>query len=123
MLGPTGLLGFVVTLGLFLYELRGMQRCARLEVQAGTLEDCLGLSVDEGPFIGQPKRSLGGMLGPPAAGLIIYLATAFTWPYIAGFGFSWWSRLHARLAAARLRIRTGGILGAGQAVAGQGSHQ
>jgi hypothetical protein len=31
------------------------------------------------------------MLGPPAAGLIIYLATAFTWLYVAGFGFSWWA--------------------------------
>lgn len=91
LLGPIGLLGFVVTLGLFAYELRGMQRCARLEVQACTLEERLPLSAAEGPFRGQPERSLGGMLGPPAAGLIIYLATAFTWLYVAGFGFSWWA--------------------------------
>ena len=90
LLGPIGLLGFVVTMGLFAYELRGMQRCSRLEVQAGSLEGKLGLNEEEGPFKGQPKRSLGNMLGPPAAGLIIYLATAFTWIYIAGFGFSWW---------------------------------
>lgn len=91
LLGPIGLLGFVVTLGLFAYELRGMQRCARLEVQACTLEERLPLSSAEGPFRGQPERSLGGMLGPPAAGLIIYLAAAFTWLYVAGFGFSWWA--------------------------------
>jgi hypothetical protein len=87
-LGPLGLLGFAVTVGLFAYELRGMQRCTRLEVQAATLEDQLGLSREEGPFKGQPKRSLGGMLGPPAAGLIIYLGSAFTWLYVAGLGFS-----------------------------------
>jgi hypothetical protein len=89
-LGPIGLLGLVVTVGLFAYELRGMQRCHRLEVQAGTLEEQLGLSTEEGPFLGQPPRSLEGMLGPPAAGLIIYVATAFIWLYIAGYGFSWW---------------------------------
>jgi hypothetical protein len=66
-LGPIGLLGVVVTAGLFAYELRGMQRCARLEVQASKLEEGLGLNVNEGPFKGQPKRSLKGMLGPPLA--------------------------------------------------------
>jgi hypothetical protein len=90
LLGPIGLLGAIVTVGLFAYELRGMQRCHRLEVQACILEERLGLSVDEGPFKGQPDRSLGGMLGPPLAGLVIYLATAFTWLYIAGRGFCWW---------------------------------
>ena len=105
ILGPIGLLGLVVTMGLFAYELRGMQRCSRLEVQACTLEGCLGLSVAEGQFKGQPERSWCGMLGPPAAGLIIYLATAFTWFYIAGVGFSWslsrshtWRLLFAYLA-------------------------
>ena len=89
-LGPIGLLGLAVTVGLFAYELRGMQRCYRLEIQAGTLEKHLGLSTEEGPFRGQPPRSLRGMLGPPTAGLIIYIATAFIWLYIAGYGFSWW---------------------------------
>jgi hypothetical protein len=90
LLGPIGLLGVVVTAGLFAYELRGMQRCTRLEVQASRIEHRLGLSAAGGPFKGQPGRSLWGMLGPPAAGLIVYLATAFTWLFIAGFGLSWW---------------------------------
>lgn len=98
LLGPIGLLGLVVTVGLFFYELRGMQRCHRLEVQAATLEERLGLSREEGPFMGAPPRPLMNMGGPPAAGLIIYLATAFTWIYIAGSGFlrraavpqAWW---------------------------------
>jgi hypothetical protein len=39
------------------------------------------------------------MLGPPAAGLIIYLATVFVWLWLAGYGFSsrrefaWWLKL------------------------------
>jgi hypothetical protein len=78
-LGPNGIFGFVVTLGLFAYELRGMQRCHRLEVQLAALERLFRLSPEQGPFLGQPKRKLGNMLGPPAAGLIVYLATAFAW--------------------------------------------
>jgi hypothetical protein len=90
LLGPIGLLGLAVTAGLFVYELRGMQRCARLEVQACMLEDALGLGKKGGPFKGQPKREWE-ILGPPLAGLIIYIATAFTWAFIAGVGFFWWS--------------------------------
>jgi hypothetical protein len=90
LLGPIGLLGIVVTAGLFAYELRGMQRCTRLEVQASMIEHGLGLTAESGPFKGQPDRSIWGMLGPPAAGLIVYLATAFTWLFIAGFGLAWW---------------------------------
>jgi hypothetical protein len=88
LLGPLGLLGFTVTVGLFAYELRGMQRCSRLEVQAYLLEKDLGLGK-EGPFKGQPDRSLGGMLGPPLAGLVVYISTALTWLYIAGVGLDW----------------------------------
>jgi len=89
-LGPIGIFSLVVTLGLFIYELRGMQRCHRLEVQAGALEKRLGLSAEQGPFRGQPPRALGNMLGPPAAGLIIYLATGCAWLWLADYGFGWW---------------------------------
>ena len=58
-LGPIGLLGLAVTVGLFAYELRGMQRCHRLEVQAGTLEKQLGLSREEGPFLDNPRDRSG----------------------------------------------------------------
>ena len=92
-LGPVGLLGLVVTLGLFAYELRGMQRCSRLEVQACTLERTMQLTANEGPFRGQPSRSLHNMLGPPAACLVVYSATAFTWFYVAGTGLSWWTNV------------------------------
>jgi hypothetical protein len=32
------------------------------------------------------------MLGPPAAGLVIYLAVIFAWLYAAGVGFGWWNK-------------------------------
>jgi hypothetical protein len=38
-LGPMGILGLVVTLGLFIYELRGMQRCQELEKQGRELRE------------------------------------------------------------------------------------
>jgi hypothetical protein len=33
-LGPVGLFGIIVTMGVYLYEFRGIQRCRRLETQA-----------------------------------------------------------------------------------------
>jgi hypothetical protein len=86
-LGPIGIFGFVVTAGLFFYELRGIQRCHRLEVQGRALEKKLDLGPELGPFRGQPPRAIRNMLGPPAAGLIIYLATALAWLCLAGYGF------------------------------------
>jgi hypothetical protein len=82
-LGPIGIFGFVVTLGLFVYELRGMQRCRTLEEQGEALEIEMKLGPELGPFRGQPPRKLGKMLGTPAAGLIIYIATAFAWLLLA----------------------------------------
>ncbi len=104
-LGPIGIFSLVVTLGLFIYELRGMQRCHRLEVQAGALEKKLGLSVEQGPFLGQPPRALGNMLGPPAAGLIIYLATGCAWLWLADYGFGWWP-----VRSRGLLVAYGGVL-------------
>jgi hypothetical protein len=90
-LGPVGLLGVVVTLGLYMYEFRGVQRCHRMEVQAQALEKELNLDPDKGLFRGQPDRLLGNMIGPPAAGLIVYLAAVFAWLYVAGYGLEWWN--------------------------------
>ena len=91
-LGPLGLFGIVVTAGLYMYEFRGIQRCHRLEDQAIALEGKLGLSPEEGQFQGQPPRLLHNMLGPPAAGLVVYLAIDFAWLYVAGVGCGWWDK-------------------------------
>jgi len=93
-LGPLGLFGVVATAGLYMYEFRGIQRCHRLEAQGRTLERKLGLSPELGQFWGQPPRRWSNMLGPPAAGLVIYLAVIFAWLYVAGVGFGWWNKTH-----------------------------
>jgi hypothetical protein len=98
-LGPIGIFGFVVTLGLFVYELRGMQRCRTLEEQGEALEIEMKLSPELGPFRGQPPRKLGKMLGAPAAGLTIYIATAFAWLLLAPYGFKASPNLPWALAA------------------------
>lgn len=90
LLGPIGVFGLVVTVGLFVYELRGIQRCHRLEKQAEALEEALNLTQDQGGVLHQPPRSLGDMFGPPAASLIVYLAVIFAWIYLAGVGQEWW---------------------------------
>ena len=89
-LGPIGLFGVVVTSGLYMYEFRGIQRCHRLEVQAARLEKDLGLSAQLGQFRGQPARRLKNMLGPPGAGLVVYIAVIFAWVYVAGVGIGLW---------------------------------
>jgi hypothetical protein len=119
-LGAVGLFGVVVTLRIFAYELRGIQRCHKLEVQGQKLEENLGLIEDEAQFWGAPSRLLGDMLGPPLAGLIVYIAVATAWLYVAGFGFEWWGEepwglliayvgaLAAGWLAVKLIIRPGG---------------
>jgi predicted enzyme related to lactoylglutathione lyase len=89
-LGPIGMFGAVVTVALFLYELRGIQRCHTLEGQASALERRLALGSQEGQFMGQPERKGEGFVGPPGAAGIVYIAVVFAWMYVAGYGFRWW---------------------------------
>src|SRR5215467_1501287 len=52
-----GLFGFAITLGLFFYELRGLQRSAALERTGKQLEASLGIGAT-GQFSAQPSASL-----------------------------------------------------------------
>src|SRR5437868_7384549 len=54
-----GVFGFAITLGLFLYELRGLQRAGALEEVGRDLELQLGLL---GQFRDQPEASLRGFV-------------------------------------------------------------
>src|SRR5262249_37250117 len=65
-----GLFGFLITVGLFIYELRGIQHCKRLQQLASHLEEQLHLR--EAQFIRRPKARFGGFLGAEGAALIIY---------------------------------------------------
>jgi hypothetical protein len=85
-----GIFGFLVTLGLFFYELRGIQRSQALERSGQALESALGLT--HGQFLAQPEAYLGGLVSPRAAAWLIYPTVLTGWAYLAGvqrFGAFW----------------------------------
>jgi hypothetical protein len=93
-MGPVGAFGALITLGLFVYELYGIEKCTALIKAGRDLESLLNL---EGQFLSRPTGLLQrtGFLShisePFAAGIIypvvlaawIYLAFLFTWPSVA----------------------------------------
>ena len=88
-----GLFGFAITLGLFLYELRGLQRAAVLERTGRELETELGL--DNGQFNKQPTAQLHGFIDARGAAWVIYPAVLAAWAYLAGLQQLgvWWATI------------------------------
>jgi hypothetical protein len=76
---PVGLLGFTVTLGLLLYELRGVQKCLRLINVAASLEKELHVA---GPFR-LKIPSYGTIINEPVAAGIVYPSVLAAWIYVA----------------------------------------
>jgi len=74
-----GLFGFAVTLGLLLYELRGVQRCVRLINVAANLEAKMYVP---GPFRLR-VHSFRNIINEPVAAGIIYPAVLAAWIYVA----------------------------------------
>ncbi|MCK5050210.1 MAG: hypothetical protein KAS53_00625 [Candidatus Cloacimonetes bacterium] len=79
---PIGIFGAIVTFGLFIYELRGTQRCYELKKIAINLEKTLKLSKDTGQFLGEPKPILG-FIREGIAGAIIYASVFCGWILIS----------------------------------------
>lgn len=77
-----GLFGFGVTLGLFLFELHGIQKCTHLIKAGARLEENLGITKEEGQFIDRPLGIVGFINEPFAAG-IIYPAVLAAWAFLA----------------------------------------
>jgi hypothetical protein len=84
-LGPIGIFGVAVTLGLFVYELRGIQRCKALIKAGKAIETKMG--VAEGQFSSRPKGCLRSFIGAETAGWIVYLTVLAEWGYLATLGF------------------------------------
>jgi hypothetical protein len=93
--GPIGLYGLAITLGLFLYELRGIQTCIALRQQAAALEQELHIPPGDGQFRDRPRAALGGFVGAEGASWVVYLAILAGWAYVAGLGYGWWRRVSA----------------------------
>ncbi|MEV7888635.1 hypothetical protein ACWD3I_20255 [Streptomyces sp. NPDC002817] len=76
---PIGLFGFVVSLGLFAYELYGIEKCGSL-IHAGRHIE-LGWIV-EGQFVRRP-HALAGFMNEPFAAMLVYPAVLAGWMYVA----------------------------------------
>jgi len=78
-LGPLGLFGFVVTLGLFFYEIYGTRKCHAL-INAGKKIEC-SLGITDGQFTKRPRNVLYLINEPFAAG-IIYPVVLAAWMFL-----------------------------------------
>jgi hypothetical protein len=83
---PVGLFGFVVTVGLFMYELRGIQDCVLLRGRAAALEETLAIAVAGSQFRDRPEAQLRGLANEVGAGWIVYTAVMTAWLFIAATG-------------------------------------
>jgi hypothetical protein len=94
-----GLFGFAITLGLFFYELRGLQRSAVLERTGRDLEVELGL--DNGQFSVQPAPQLHGFVDARGAAWVIYPSVLAAWAYLAGLQQLgvWWATIFGIIVA------------------------
>ena len=81
-LPAVGLFGFVVTLGLFLFELHGTLKCSHLIKAGAKLEEDLGFNKKDGQFIYRPLGIIYFINEPIAAG-IIYPAVLAAWGFLA----------------------------------------
>jgi len=80
---PVGVFGALVTLGLFFYELRGIQKCKSLIALGGKLERAL--KIESGQFNDRPKR-IGGFIGSETAGWVVYMTVLLGWLYVGFVG-------------------------------------
>jgi hypothetical protein len=84
-LGPVGIFGTAVTLGLFIYELRGIQRCKALIKVGKALEARMGIA--DGQFGSRPEGRAVGLISAEVAGWVVYLTVLAGWSYMAILGW------------------------------------
>jgi hypothetical protein len=84
---PVGVFGVLVTLGLYCYELRGIQECNALINAAREMEKVLLPNLSQfGAFTSRPRAVLGRTVGATGAALIIYPTVVGAWVYVGGLG-------------------------------------
>jgi hypothetical protein len=76
---PIGVFGFAVTLGLFFYELRGIQKCNSLVTGGKNIEELLGI---HGQFRLIPPP-INGFIRNTLASYVIYPAVLAAWTFVA----------------------------------------
>ena len=93
LLAPLGVVGFVVTLGLLVYELRGIEDRTMLRARAKAIERSADVDIREGHFLcWRPGRL--GIVDEIGAAWTVYLAVLATWAFVGIRGFErrfgWW---------------------------------
>jgi hypothetical protein len=85
---PIGIFGILISLGLFIYELRGIQKCRGLIRCAQELEKKLLPDNDHWDYgaFNFDQTSLWGFIGATGAALIIYPTVIGAWAYILAVG-------------------------------------
>lgn len=78
--GPIGAFGFVVTLGLFSFELYGIKKCTHLIRAGKDLEK--ELNISGGQFTKRP-HGVAGLINEPFASGVIYPAVLAAWTFLA----------------------------------------
>lgn len=77
-LGAIGAFGFVITLGLFAYELHGIKKCGNLIRTGQGIENSLGFY---GQFRSRP-HDVAGFIDEPFAASLVYPASLAAWAYL-----------------------------------------
>jgi hypothetical protein len=83
---PIGLFGVVAVIGLFMYEVRGIQDCTFLRKRAGAIEQQLKLQIATTQFNSRPAARCWGFADEIGAGWIVYGAVIAAWLFVAGYG-------------------------------------
>jgi hypothetical protein len=84
---PVGIFGALITIGLFFYELRGIQQCRGLIACAKRLEKELVPDLWQyGTFNFRQKAALGDFIGATGAALVIYPTVISGWIYVSAVG-------------------------------------
>lgn len=76
---PVGIFGFLITLGLYCYEIYGIRKCGAL-IDAGKKIE-VSMNIEDGQFKQRPREVVCFINEPFAAG-IIYAAVLAAWTYI-----------------------------------------
>ncbi len=102
-LGAIGLVGGLVAVGLFVFELRQIRVCRHLIRVGARLEQDMGFDPGRGQFLGRPAPSSSEEIrevdvrfwrrqtllpSVPKASLIVYGTVIGAWGYLAYLGFS-----------------------------------
>jgi hypothetical protein len=98
LLAAAGVFGVLVTIGLFFYEIRGVEECQLLRERGAKMEKELLIPMDCSRF----QDDQPGFVGPAGAGPIVYFAVIIGWLFVIVYGFT--------------KSRTGWQIGIGAAI-------